>query len=553
MQNIQSMLSTAFSFHREGLLNQAESIYRQLILLAPNSYEVLTLLGTACLQQGNISEAISLFERSISINQNQPDAWLNTGNAYLELGQHNLALSCYSNVLILKPDYAQVYMNCGNIHRDCGSQEQALACYKKASELMPGYPDPYDNAGIIFWEMKKFNESLEQFQKALALSPSDPKLYNHIGRTLSDMNRFDDAISAYEKAIELNPALPDPYVGLGILHYELAQYDKSLTYYDMALIQDPANPDANFSKGTLLLLLGQFADGWPLYESRIQFKDRVKPTLIPSSLPLENSCNVDGKTIILQSEQGFGDVIHFSRYALLLKQQGASVIIETRPPLVELLSSISPDIPVIPDGKSSEIHADYHAPLMSLPKIMGTNSLDSIPSFHPYLFADEDRITKWKHQLGEKKSARIGLVWSGSATHKGDLRRSISLEILAPLLAGGHEFHCLQKEIRPLDAELIAQGLNIHRHDAHIDSFSDTAALISLMDLVISVDTSVAHLAGALGKNTWVLLPKAPDYRWLLARSDSPWYPTLRLFRQKNRHDWAAVVAEVTTTLHSHF
>lgn len=553
MPTIQNMLSTAFAFHQSGFPGKAEPIYRQIIELTPKNTTALTLLGTACLQLKKHNEAISLFEKSLSIDPKQPDAWVNIGNAHLELDQHSLALSCYHQALFIKPDYIQVHLNCGNIYRDCGAQEQAITCYKKAAELQPSYTEAYNNLGLILWEMKKYDESIKQFKKALALSPSSPQIYNHLGRALGDNGDFSGAMSAYEKSIQLDTTSPAPYVGLGIVYYELSQHEKSLAYYDIALSKDPKNPDANFSKSTLLLLLGRLKEGWDLYEYRWKIKDRKKPVPPHASTPLTNTNEIRDKTILLQSEQGFGDIIQFTRYALVLKNKGASVIIETRPPLVRLLSSISPDITVITEENPSIVKADFYAPLMSLPGILGTDTIDSIPSPAPYLSVDKESINRWNSILGEKKFIRIGLVWSGSITHKGDHRRSIPVELLKPLIETGHEFHCLQKEIRPQDREHLSQMINIHLHDSHINNFSDTAALISLMDLVISVDTSTAHLAGALGKQTWVLLPQAPDYRWLLNRTDSPWYPTLRLFRQESGRNWQDVITTVRTALQTHF
>jgi hypothetical protein len=324
----------------------------------------------------------------------------------------------------------------------------------------------------------------------------------------------------------------------------LGRVEDALGDLDRALDLAPGYAEAQWNKSTLLLLLGRYAEGWPLFESR--WKTRLlRPAFRSFGQPLWLGQPSAAASILLHAEQGYGDTIQFLRYAPLLTARGMQVMLELPPALIPLASGLRPGVAAYRPGEAPATF-DCHCPLMSLPLACGTR-LDSIPDSTPYLFPDAEREARWRELLGPRARLRIGIAWSGSPAHPQDRWRSIPLHVLAPLLELDHEYHVLQAEVRAEDRAALAVWPDLRRHGLH--DFADTAALIGEMDLVISADTAAAHLAGALGKPLWLLLPHVPDYRWLLGREDSPWYPTARLFRQDAHRDWNSVIARVRLAL----
>jgi tetratricopeptide (TPR) repeat protein len=341
---------------------------------------------------------------------------------------------------------------------------------------------------------------------------------------------------------------PEAHNNRGNVLNDLKRYDEALVNFDRAIALNPNYAQANVNMGLLLLLLGNYADGWPLYEWRW----KITPYKYASrsfSQPLWlGETSIAGKTILLYSEQGFGDAIQFVRYVPMVTSLGADVILEIQADLVPLVGHLSSSSRIIAKGDQLP-EFNFHCPLMSLPLALGTTSTEKIPSSVPYLTLASSIRNKWHDRLGKRVRPRVGLVWSGNPCHQNDRNRSIRLRIFEPLLSMDLDFHVLQKEIRDDDRVTVLEFNNIQLHENEISDFSDTAALISELDLVISVDTSVAHLAGALGKEVWILLPFSPDYRWMLHRTDTPWYPTARFFRQSEIGNWQSVIADVVTEI----
>ena len=359
--------------------------------------------------------------------------------------------------------------------------------------------------------------------------------------------RLQEALAAYDRILLLEPECVEAHSDRGFILQELRRYSEASASYDRAISICPDYAEAQFNKSRLQLLLGQYAEGWTLYEwrwkvdkHRIYFKDFKQPLWLGDR-------PIAGRTILLHAEQGFGDVIQFVRYVPMVEALGARVLLGVHPVLISLMQSLRGAFTL--GTKLDALPAfELHCPLGSLPLAFKTE-VDSIPMDIPYLFAEPQRRDIWRERLGNKVRPRIGLAWSGSASHSNDRNRSVALRSLEPLLSLNFEFHSLQKEIRTEDQSVLAGFTKILCHESELHDFADTAALIAEMDLVISVDTSVAHLAGALGKAVWILLPYAPDYRWMTERSDSPWYPTARLFRQSAIGDWGAVIEAVCSEL----
>jgi Tfp pilus assembly protein PilF len=422
-----------------------------------------------------------------------------------------------------------------------GKPHEAIALLDRVIALNPNHVDAHIDRGNILIHLQQYAAALVSYDNALAIKPNYAEVYCNRGEALHRLRRYDEAIDNYKKTISLNPNYAGAYNNMGAAFGELKQYHNALENYDKAIAINPSQADAYNSKALIKLTFGEYDEGWKLHEWRWNKTNPPVARKFVKPLWLGGE-SLSGKTILLHAEQGLGDTIQFCRYAPLVEAMGARVIIEVQPPLVSVISTINDSLNVIAQEESIPAF-DFHCPLMSLPLALGT-TLDTIPADIPYLYANIKKLKEWQERLGDKTSNRIGLAWSGSTKHQNDHRRSISLRLLTSLLESNCEFHSLQKEVRPDDAPVLANSRIIsHAHD--LKDFTDTAALVSEMDLIISVDTSVAHLAGALGKPVWVLIAFVPDFRWMDERDNSPWYPTARLFRQQQAGDWESVIESV--------
>lgn len=544
---ISEMLSRAIPLQQAGNLNEAETLYRAILTSDPRHDVALTLLGTVYLQRGNLEEGVRLIGLSLEINPMQPVALSNRSVALGMLNRHDEALASCEQAIAFSPDYAEAYINRGAALNSLKRHDEALASCDKAIALSPGSTEAYINRGNALTDLKRYDEALANYDKAIALNPAHVMAYNNRGNALKELNRHEEALASLDRAISLSPGYAKAYINRANVLKDLNRHDEALASIDRALAISPGSPEALWNKGLLRILLGEYGEGWELYEWRWK-KDNTKKYARNYPMPLWlGQESLAGRTILLHAEQGLGDSIQFCRYAPMAEALGAKVVLSVQQPLVGLIATLKDSIRVVVEGSPVSMF-DYHCPLMSLPLAFKT-TVSTIPAQVPYLGTDLVKQKQWQKQMGAKAKPRIGLAWSGTRKHKDDHKRSISLSVLSPLLDSDFEFHCLQKEIRTSDRELLARRPQIKTHENNLNDFSDTAALVSEMDLVISVDTSVVHLAGALGKPVWILLPFAPDFRWMMERGDSPWYPTARLFRQPQLGDWTSVIAKVAAAL----
>ncbi|MES2252593.1 MAG: tetratricopeptide repeat-containing glycosyltransferase family protein [Pseudomonadota bacterium] len=582
ISNSNELFNHAFSLHQLGRVNVKEAItfYQQLREQFPHEPQLLTLLGSACLQLENISEGILLLEESIKIHSNQPIALSNLGNGFYKLMRFSESLiysdraialdpnfaAAHSNradalakltrfdealvsseyAITLKPDFAEAYCTRGSILSELNRFDESLLSYDQAITLKSGFFDAYNNRSTVLSELKCFEEALVSCNQAIALNPYSAEVYSNRGAVLKELKRFEEALVSCNQAIELKPDLSEAYNNKGNILKELKRFDESLVSYDCAIMLKTNFSDAYLNKSFVKLLSGNYTEGWTLYEWRWKSVQRKKIRVFDRPLWL-GEAPIAGKTVLIYEEQGLGDVIQCCRYAIMLEALGAKVILEVPEPLLSLMSTLQNDITIVTTGETLPAF-DFQCPIMSLPLAFKT-TIDTIPVNMPYLFSDIDKQKMWKDRLGIKTKPRIGLVCSGAIIHTEDTKRSITLNLFGPLFDLPFEFHLLQKEIRPEDKVFLAEFSHVHTHQENLIDFSDTAALIDEMDLVISVDTSVAHLAGALGKPIWVLLSWVPDFRWLLDRADSPWYPSATLFRQPERGNWEQVIEDVCMRL----
>jgi len=504
-------LQQAVQLHQQGRLDQAEHHYKGILAAQPNHFGAKHLLGVLRYQQGRNQEALDHISAALKQNPNSAAALSNFGLVLAKLGRPADALASYDKALWLKPDYAEALNNRGNALRDLNRPAEALASYDKALALKPDYVDALCNRGNALRDLNRPADALASYDKALALKPDYVEALCNRGNALVDLKRPADALASYDKALALKP-------------------DYAEAYWNQSLC---------------LLLMGHFEQGWRQYEWRWKRGEWIARSY-PQPLWLGEE-DIAGKRLFIHWEQGLGDTIQFCRYAKQMEARGSKVVMSVQQPLCGLLKQISATIRII-DQNETPTGFDYHCPLLSLPLALGT-TLETILAEPQYLRTDEGLRTAWSTRLPPKTKPRIGVVWSGTTVHKNDHNRSIELEQFLPILSTDADWICLQKDIREKDVAALRQDGRIAFFGDDLRDFSDTAALLDLMDLVVTIDTSVAHLAGAMGKPVWILLPHNPDWRWLLDRHDSPWYPSARLFRQQQIGNWAQVIDQVKSEL----
>ena len=529
-------------------LEDALKSYDKTIELRPDYAQAYSNRGDVLSDLGYLKEALASYEKAIDLQPTDSKAYTNRGNVLTKLNRLEEALESYSRALELKPDYALALYNRGNVLNELQQLEQALASYDKAIELKSDYPEAFYNRGNVLNELQHLEEALASYNKAVELKPDYAEAFYNRGNVLNELQHLEKALASYDKAIELKPDYAEAYLNRGNVLSELDCLNEALASYDQAIKLNPEYAKAHHRKSFSLLLSGNFHLGlieleWRrLHEDSALYMDNRRFTQ-PLWLGNESLAN---KSILLYGEQGLGDCIQMCRYAKFVKGLGARVLLEAPKPLIGLLHSLE-GIDVLIEKGTPLPDFDFQCPLMSLPLAFKTE-LASIPSPQPYLKSSAEKLQVWRERLGEKSKSRIGLVWSGNKNHKNDHKRSLLLADVQPHLPKNFEYISLQKEVREVDKQTLDKS-PIRSYGESLHDFSDTAALCDLMDLVISVDTSVAHLAGSLGKTTWIVLPRIPDWRWLLERHDSPWYESVTLFRQGKDRQYAPVLEQVAESL----
>lgn len=422
--------------------------------------------------------------------------------------------------------------------------DQALTVLTKAVELCPTDHLIRVHHGNALWGLGQSEEALYSYDQAISLDPQSVDAHCNRGKLLNGIGRPELALDSFDRALALGPGNADAHNSRGCALAALGLDAEALSAYDRALATNPAFTEARWNKSLVLLRRGDFSEGWNLHTACPEYQSPNSLRRFPSSRAWDGTESLDGKTLLLHADQGFGDVIQYSRYAPLLRRRGARVVVEVPKALRSLMQSLE-GIDVLTTRGDETPPFDLHCPFSDLPGAFRA-TLETIPRAIPYLRADEDTKRRWARRFG-RRVLRAGLVWSGNSGHQQDGNRSIPLALLERLRDTGVEFVSLQREVRGSDAASIS--LCRWHFGTELSDFSNTAAVISQLDVVISVDTAVAHLAGALGARVWVLLPLVPDWRWLVGRSDSPWYPTARLFRQAVRGQWEPVIEAVREEL----
>jgi len=502
-------------------------------------------LGNVLKDQGKLDQALACYRRALEL---KPDYALAHNNLGLVLsGQGNLdgAVACYRRATELKPDFAEAHNNLGTALMHLGKLDEAVASFRRALELKPDYTEAHNNLGNAFEHQGKLDEAVACFRRALELKPDYAQVHNNLGVALQERGTLDEAVACYRRALELKPDYPEAHNNLGNALKEQGTLDKAVACYRRALELKPDYAEAHTDLAIACLLTGDWRRGWPEYQWRWQTKGFAARRF---GQPLWNGESLAGKTILLHAEQGLGDTIQFIRYAPMVKRYGGTVVVECQKPLLALLEG-SPGVDHL-IGQGDRLPAfDVHAPLLSLPLVLQT-SLATIPASIPYLFPKAAIVERWRKTLVEIDGFKIGITWQGNPTFRGDRCRSIPLRWFAPLAqVPGVRLLSLQKGAGAEQLAEVGDLFEVTELGSRLHDFADTAAVMKNLDLVITSDTGPAHLAGALGVPVWVALSFVPDWRWLLDRGDSPWYPTARLFRQREPGDWHAVFEEIKKAL----
>ncbi len=496
----------AVELHMAGRIPEAGDLFASILKKSPAHVGSLQRLATIRRQQGRLEEALVLLKKAIQHNPRSADVHNSLGNALQALARHEEAVISYRRALVLRRDYPEAYSNLGNSLRALGRHEEAAKCYREAVALRPEYGAAHNNLGSVLVALRRPEEAIASFQTALTLDPGSGAAHSNLGNALMELNRHAEAVPAFARARDIDPGLREP----------------------------------RFNQALATLALGDYAAGWPDFEARRHASELDSKPRFPQPR-WDGRADITGRTILLQCEQGLGDTIQFARYAPLVAQRGARVIFEVQKPLFRLFGSLAGLEKVIAQGDDPPAF-DFHIPLLSLALAFGT-TLESIPSQVPYL-----------HASGVA-NASVGLCWAGNSNYSNDHNRSVPLSVLQPLVdLDGARFVSLQKNFRSGDEEFLAKRKHVDTYsDRSGKDFADTATLVAGLDLVITVDTAVAHLAGALGRPVWILLPFSAHWAWLRGREDSPWYPTARLFRQSRSGDWDSVVSRVAGALTERF
>lgn len=557
----EALLDKGLDLHKRGSLDDAAKIYQEILSIDPEHLDALQLLATLKGQIGDHAVALTLFDEVIRLRPDYAGAFNNRGNALKRLKRVHEAIESYDVAIRLKPDYADAFNNRGAALLELKRFEEALASYDNAIRLRGDNAEAFYNRGMALHRLMRFEEALVSYNESIKTRPNNAETLYNRGVTLHETGRLDEALQSYDEAIRIRPGYANALCNRGVTLHGLKRFDEALSSYDRAIEMQPDHVLANYNKSLVLLLMGRMPEGWELYEWRLRRDNRKDQYLHDRQKFWRGKESLEGKSILISAEQGLGDSIQFCRYLPMIHNLGAKIIFSVHRPLVGVMTTLLPSITIISHGDPIP-EFDVYCPLMSLPHAFGT-SLTTIPGRVPYLSADPVKAGYWRQRLGELTNFRVGLVWNGGfrpdqpevwATNE---RRNIPVKAFAPFFQHPHiDFFSLQKgepaesEIGGREGEFWPQG-NFRNYAGELSDFSDTAALIENLDLVISVDTSTAHLSGALGKPTWLLNRYGTCWRWLEDREDSPWYPSVRLFRQQEPRNWVSVLDRVSRELSS--
>ena len=529
--------------HSAGRFDQAGQFYHQVLRADPRHPDALHGLGVMAHQVGKHADAVQLIGQAISAHPQNPHYHNNIALAFMSLGNSTEAIRFLNQALRLKPDYAEVHNNMGLVFFRQGHVKKSIECFKQALKFKHDYADARNNLGNAFLEQSRPAEAIENYKRVLNIRPGNPEAWNNLGNALALQGHYEKAIQRYHQALAFSPEYAKAYNNLGNALQCTGRLGEAVSLYDRALEISPEYAEAHLNRGICCLLGGHFFEGWKGYEWRLR-KPEWKLSY-PYSVPKWDGSSFAGKRLFVQDEQGMGDSIQFSRYLPMVKARGGMVIFQTVKHLTRLFQGF-PGIDKLVERSPRampDMAFDLYIPLLSLPGIFNT-ALDTIPSPIPYVGPALERAGYWKNKIEESR-LKVGVVWAGNPAHENDKKRNRTVklkQILSLCRINGVRLYGMQKGEAAKESQVLGKQPGFSNLGEALKDFADTAGLIKNLDLVISVDTASAHLAGTMGKPVWVLLPHNPDWRWMLDRTDSPWYPTMRLFRQEKTGNWKNIL-----------
>jgi tetratricopeptide (TPR) repeat protein len=552
-QNAAYFCNLGIALNNQGKLDEAVAANRQALRIKPDLAEAHCNLGNALRGQGKLDEALATYDRALTLWPDHAEVLHNRGNVLQKLKRFDEALASYDRAVSVRPDHAKALNNRGLTLHELKRFDEALASYDRVLTLRPDYAEAHYNRGLTLHELKRFDEALASYDRALSLRPDYAEALNNCGNVLQKLKRFEEALASYDRVLTLRRDYAEAHYNRGIALRELKRPEDALASYDKAIALKPDYADGFTNRALCRLLVGRYIEGWNDYEWRWDATDW--PSKRPNFADFANWHGEDlkGRRLLVFSEQGLGDIIQFARYLPLLARNRGQITFLTAAKLTRLLRPLTSGIEVISTLRT-ERKFDFQCALMSLPHRFGTD-LASIPNSVPYLRAEDAVIARWRERIGAH-GFKIGIAWQGNPQVPIDRGRSIPLtQYFALARLPGVRLISLQKQhgldqLGELPDDVTIETLG-GDFDNGPDAFVDTAAVMENLDLIITSDTSIAHLAGALGRSTWVALMYVPDWRWLLDREDSPWYPTMRLFRQPERDNWQPVFANMERELRS--
>ncbi len=546
MQNqTEKIFFEAVRFHQGGEFSKAESLYREILATDPRHAGTLHLLGVLCNQTGRLDEGIPLIRQAITLNPLAAVFHTNLGIALIEKGQYAEGIEALRQASRLSPNNADAHRDLGYALSGQGMLREAMECLGQALRINPNHAEAYNDLGNVYYKQERLAEACQCFQNALQINPNHFSAATSEGVIHARQGNLIKAEECFRRVLGFDPSNAEANLNLGSAHICQGQFAEGAECFEKTLAIDPAHKMALWNRSILRLAQGDFAGGWLVFHQRDPLP-RIIPDIFPR--PQWDGSSLEGKTIVLIAEQGLGDTIQFIRYAELVKKRGGRVLLECQSSLRGLLEGAAGVDQVIPQGQSLP-PADVQFPLMGLPIIFKT-TIDTIPAKMPYLRAEPKLLKKWQENLGFLEGFKIGIVWQGNTTQRDDRQRSVPLAMFAPLAAvPGVRLVSLQ--VGPGREQLAKAGFRVTDLGKQFDpsSLNDLAAVLPNLDLVISVCTSVAHLTGALGIHAWVALQFVPHWIWLLQGSMSPWYPTLRLFRQTKYGAWKEVFEQMAVAV----
>jgi tetratricopeptide (TPR) repeat protein len=534
-----------------GRPDDALDCYQRAVAARPNHARAQCNLGVALAQRGRLAEAESHLRQAVEADPGFAPAHHNLGVALAQQGFTDAAVAALRRALDLHPAYAEAHFNLANTLSGMGRPAEAVESYREALRHRPDYPEVLCNLGLALAESGKAGEAVILLRQATRRRPDYVEAHNNLGLALGELGRFEESLACFERALAINPRYAAAHGNLGSAYKGLGRPEEAAACCETALRYEPDSASHHWNLSLALLQAGDFERGWPEYEWRWK---RPATPMRPFRQPLWEGLPLGGRTILLWCEQGLGDAIQFVRYAPLAHAKGGRVLLECPEPLRTLFRTLPGVDELLPEGAGATLAFDCHAPLMSLPRLLHT-TLATVPADVPYLKADPALVEPWRRRLGSLDGFKVGIAWQGNPHHKWDRWRSVPLAMFAPMadVPGVHLVSLQQgpgsEQLKRLKGRFDVLDLG-EELGAAPGAWPNVAAAMSCVDLVVSVDTATAHLAGALGASVWVPLATLVDWRWLLGRDDSPWYPTMRLFRQKQLGDWEPVFARMAAELH---